>query len=81
MTKKFAPRVSKKQRKTLDYLDRVDVSVLKKSDEKLLQGAKLNDVELKQITVKEQVRTKFNDKSIKELADNIEANGLIQPLV
>ena len=81
MAKKFAPRVSKKNRKTLDYLDHVDEAILKKSDEKLLQGAKLNDVELKDIIVKEPVRTKFNDKSIKELADNIEANGLIQPLV
>ncbi len=81
MAKSFAPRVSKKERKTLDYLERIDADILKKSDQKLLQGAKLNDVQLKDIIVKEQVRTKFNDKSIRELADNIEANGLIQPLV
>lgn len=81
MAKKFAPRIAKKNRKQADYLDKIDLNILKANDEKLLQGAKLNEVQLKDITVKEQVRTKFNDKSIKELAQNIETNGLIQPLV
>lgn len=36
---------------------------------------------LADINVKEQVRTKFNDASLKELSENIKANGLIQPLV
>lgn len=46
-----------------------------------MQGARLDEIKLSDICVKDQVRTKFNDSSIKELASNIQANGLIQPLV
>jgi len=77
MAKKFAPRVSKKNRKKIS----VDKNKYKISDEKLLEGAKLAEINLVDIIVKEQVRTKFNESSLKELASNIESNGLIQPLV
>lgn len=77
MAKSFAPRVSKKQRSTVSF----DPSLYRMSDEKLLKGAKLDEIRLKDIIVKEQVRTKFNDDSLKELAANIKSNGLIQPLV
>jgi ParB family chromosome partitioning protein len=79
MAKKFAPRVSKKKR-TVKKFD-VDESIFRLNDEKLLRGAKLSDIALNDITVKKQVRTKFNDDSIRELAENIKENGLIQPLV
>ena len=81
MSKIFAARVSKKERKTIDLSDKVGRDIFKISDERLLQGAKLDEIYLKSIVVKEQVRTKFNDDSIKDLAKNIEVNGLIQPLV
>lgn len=85
MSKTFAARVSKKQRTTLDLsekvADKVGRDIFKISDERLLQGAKLAEISIKEIVVKEQVRTKFNDDSIKDLAKNIEVNGLIQPLV
>lgn len=81
MAKTFAARVTKKERNVIDMSERVGRDVFKLSDEKLLQGAKLDEILLKDIIVKEQVRTKFNDDSIKELAKNIEVNGLIQPLV
>jgi len=82
MAKKFAPRVSKRQRKTIDLTEKLGKEVYKKlSTDKLLEGAKLDEVFLKEIVVKEQVRTKFNDGSLKELAENIRVNGLIQPLV
>jgi ParB family chromosome partitioning protein len=81
MSKQFAARISKKERKTIDISEKLGRDIFKISDDKLLQGAKLDDIQLKNIIVKEQVRTKFNDESIKELAKNIEVNGLIQPLV
>ncbi|MGZ3787496.1 MAG: ParB/RepB/Spo0J family partition protein [Bacteriovorax sp.] len=81
MSKIFAARVSKKERKTIDLAEKVGRDIFKISDERLLQGAKLDEISLKNIVVKEQVRTKFNDDSIKDLAKNIEVNGLIQPLV
>jgi len=81
MSKTFAARVSKKERKTIDLSEKVGREIFKISDERLLQGAKLDEIFLKNIVVKEQVRTKFNDESIKDLAKNIEINGLIQPLV
>ncbi len=81
MAKTFAARVSKKERTTIDLSEKLGRDVFKISDEKLLQGAKLDKIKLKDIHVKDQVRTKFNDDSIKELAKNIEVNGLIQPLV
>jgi ParB family chromosome partitioning protein len=85
MSKTFAARVSKKERTTIDMSERVSDrmgrDIFKISDERLLQGAKLAEITIKDILVKEQVRTKFNDDSIKDLARNIEVNGLIQPLV
>jgi ParB family chromosome partitioning protein len=81
MSKTFATRVSKKERSTIDISEKLGKDIFKISDEKLLQGAKLAEIQMKDIVVKEQVRTKFNDDSIKELAKNIELNGLIQPLV
>lgn len=81
MAKNFAPRVSKRQRKTIDLSEGLGSDVFKLSDDKLLQGAKLDQIRLADIVVKEQVRTKFNDSSLKDLAENIKANGLIQPLV
>lgn len=82
MAKTFAPRVSKKQRKTIDHSVNLSRDLYEKlSDEKLLRGAELSEIELKNIVVKDQVRTKFNDSSLRELASNIEVNGLIQPLV
>lgn len=81
MSKTFAARVSKKERKTIDLSEKVGREIFKISDDRLLQGAKLDEIFLKNIVVKEQVRTKFNDDSIRDLAKNIEINGLIQPLV
>jgi len=81
MAKSFAPRVSKKQRKIVDLSEKLNKDLFKMSDDKLLQGAKLTEISLKDIIVKDQVRTKFNDDSIRDLADNIKVNGLIQPLV
>ena len=85
MSKTFAARVSKKERTTIDLSDKVadkiGRDIFKISDERLLQGAKLAEIQIKEILVKEQVRTKFNDDSIRDLAKNIEVNGLIQPLV
>ncbi len=81
MAKNFAPRVSKRKRKTIDHSDKLDRDLFKIADDKLLKGAVLSEVKLKEVIVREQVRTKFNDSSIRELAKNIEANGLIQPLV
>lgn len=81
MSKTFAARVSKKERNTIDLSEKVGREIFKVSDDRLLQGAKLTEIQMKEIVVKEQVRTKFNDDSIKDLAKNIELNGLIQPLV
>ncbi len=81
MAKVFAPRVSKKQRKTIDLSDRLPRDLLKMSSEQLFRDAKLDTVNLSSIAVKEQVRTKFIDSSIKKLSNNIKQNGLIQPLV
>ena len=82
MAKKFSSRVSKKKRKTVDMSQNLTRDLLSKfGDERLLEGARLEEIRLDKIVVKEQVRTKFNDSSIKELAANIKENGLIQPLV
>ena len=81
MAKKFATRVSKKDRVKKDIASHLDDSIFRMNDEKLLQGARLDDLELAKIEVRAQVRTKFNDDSIRELATNILENGLIQPLV
>lgn len=81
MAKKFAARVSKRDRNIKDITSHLDESIFKLNDEKLLKGAQLDNIKLAKITVKTQVRTKFNDDSIAELASNIKENGLIQPLV
>ena len=81
MAKKFAPRVSKKERKVHDLSDRLARDLLSFEDNNLLKDAQLSEIKLGKIKVKEQVRTKFNDKSLKDLGDNIRENGLIQPLV
>ncbi len=81
MSKTFAARISKKERSTIDLSEKVGRDIFKVSDDRLLQGAKLTEIQMKEIVVKEQVRTKFNDDSIRDLAKNIEVNGLIQPLV
>ena len=81
MAKIFAPRLSKKQRKTVALSKERTSSLFRLTDERLLKGAQLSEIYLKDIRVKEQVRTKFNDASLKELGENIRVNGLIQPLV
>ncbi|MCK5074016.1 MAG: ParB/RepB/Spo0J family partition protein [Bacteriovoracaceae bacterium] len=81
MAKTFAPRVSKKRRKTIDLTENLDIDTFRISDEMLLKGARLDEISLSDIIVKDQVRTKFSDASIRELSKNIEQNGLIQPLV
>jgi len=81
MAKKFQSRVSKKSRKTIDMSKNLDRDLFKIAEDRLLQGARLEEFRLGDIKVKDQVRTKFNDSSIKELSENIRANGLIQPLV
>jgi ParB family chromosome partitioning protein len=81
MAKKFAARISKRDRQKRDITSHLDERIFRLNDEKLLQGALLDKIALHKITVKKQVRTKFNDESIAELAANIKENGLIQPLV
>ena len=81
MAKTFAARVSKKKREKKDITAHLDQKIFEMNDEKLLQGARLDDIALSKIEVRKQVRTKFNDDSIAELAENIKENGLIQPLV
>ncbi|MAZ49986.1 MAG: hypothetical protein CME65_15595 [Halobacteriovoraceae bacterium] len=81
MAKEFARRVSKRRREKKDITAHLDQRIFKVNDEKLLRGAQLDNIRLEKITVKKQVRTKFNDDSIAELAANIKENGLIQPLV
>ncbi len=81
MAKSFEKRVSKKNRKRIDLGSGLDFDLFKINDEKLLRGAELQKVKLADITVRKQVRTKFVDDSILELAENIKQNGLIQPLV
>ncbi len=68
MVKTFVPRVSKRERQTLDLADRLNGrDIFRQSDEKLLRGARLDEIKMADINVKEQVRTKFNDDSIHEL--------------
>jgi len=81
MSKVFSSRVSKKERRTIDISSNIDKDIIKKNDDRLLDGARLLEIKLTDIKVKEQVRTKFNDHSLRDLSDNIQANGLIQPLV
>ena len=81
MAKQFQSRISKRNRQSIDLTDRLGEEIFSRSDRKLLEGALLDKIKISDIIVKEQVRTKFNDGSIRELAKNIQANGLIQPLV
>lgn len=81
MAKKFAPRVGKRQLQQRDITEGLDDSIFRINDEKLLKGALLDTISLSKIEVRKQVRTKFNDDSLKELSQNIKENGLIQPLV
>lgn len=81
MSKEFARRVSKKDRSVIDLTDRINPELLRLNERKILEGARLQNVKLNDITVRKQVRTYFNDETIKELAQNIQENGLIQPLV
>jgi ParB family transcriptional regulator, chromosome partitioning protein len=81
MAKEFSARVSKRERKVTDITAGIDEKILRANDQKLLRGAQLANIQLKDIEVRDQVRTKFNDESIMELAENIKVNGLIQPLV
>ncbi len=81
MAKDFSPRISKRERKVTDITSGIDEKILRANDQKLLRGAQLANIALDTIVVREQVRTKFNDESLRELGDNIKVNGLIQPLV
>jgi ParB family chromosome partitioning protein len=81
MAKIFSARVSKRERKVTDITSGIDEKILRANDQKLLRGAQLANILLKDIVVREQVRTKFNDDSLRELGENIKVNGLIQPLV
>ena len=81
MGKDFSPRVSKRNREFKDITSGIDERILKANDQKLLRGAQLSTISLKEIEVRAQVRTKFNDDSLIELGENIKVNGLIQPLV
>jgi ParB family chromosome partitioning protein len=81
MAKEFTARVSKKERNYADNTANIDEGILKHHDQKLLRGAQLDTVFLSKIVVRDQVRTKFNDESLRELGENIKVNGLIQPLV
>ena len=81
MAKEFSARVTKRDRKIIDITSNIDDRILRMNDQKLLRGAQLANIQLADIEVREQVRTKFNDESLAELAENIKINGLIQPLV
>lgn len=81
MAKEFSARVSKRERKVTDITSVIDEKILRANDQKLLRGAQLATIALDTIVVREQVRTKFNDESLRELGENIKVNGLIQPLV
>jgi ParB family chromosome partitioning protein len=81
MAKEFSARISKRERKVKDITASIDERILRANDQKLLRGAQLATIALDSIFVREQVRTKFNDESLRELGENIKVNGLIQPLV
>jgi ParB family chromosome partitioning protein len=81
MAKEFSARVSKRERKVTDITSGIDEKILRANDLKLLKGAQLANIRLRDIEVRDQVRTKFNDESLRELGENIKINGLIQPLV
>ena len=80
MAKEFSARVSKRERKTTDITTGIDEKILRTNDQKLLRGAQLANIALSTIIVRDQVRTKFNDESLRELGENIKVNGLILSL-
>ena len=49
MAKSFAPRVAKKQRKTIDLSENLSRDLLKLADDRLLKGAKLDEILIKDI--------------------------------
>ena len=62
MTKQFAKRVSKRDRKKRDLVTDLGLSGnLRDVQEQLLKGAEIETVKLEHIEVRAQVRTKFND--------------------
>ena len=82
MSKTFEKRVSKRDRKRKDLVSELKPGAsLRDLQEQLLKGAEIETVQLAHIEVRAQVRTKFNDDTIAELAENIRQNGLIQPIV
>ncbi len=81
MVKSFEKREPKRDKNFINLADGITSNVFLKTDKRLLEGTRIDEIALKEIIVASQVRTKFNDNSIKELAKNIEINGLIQPLV
>lgn len=81
MAKEFSARVKKRERTLIDITTGIDEKILRANDQKLLRGAQLATIALDTIVVRDQVRTKFNDESLRELGENIKVNGLIQPLV
>ncbi len=81
MAKHFETRTSKKDRSIIPITSQINQQKIRLNDDKLLKGALLTELQLSKIRVKEQVRTKFNEASLKELGENIRVNGLIQPLV
>ena len=82
MVKFFAPRKAKKERPVIETAHKLKTDLLERFDrDGFLKDAKIDELPLGDIVVREQVRTKFNDDSLKELAQNIKENGLIQPLV
>lgn len=81
MAKEFSARITKRDRRVTDITSGIDEKILRTNDQKLLRGAQLATIALRTIEVRDQVRTKFNDDSLRELGENIKLNGLIQPLV
>ncbi|MBP9673654.1 MAG: ParB/RepB/Spo0J family partition protein [Bacteriovoracaceae bacterium] len=81
MAKDFSPRISKKSRETIDLSSLIQNDRFSQMEQGLLKNTPVKTVKLSEIKVKEQVRTKFYDESLQELAENIRTNGLIQPLV
>ena len=66
MAKNFAPRVSKKERKTVSLADRLDHDIFKISDDKLLKGAKLEEVSLKNINVKGKILLRYRETQLQK---------------
>lgn len=56
-------------------------NLLDESDVQILNGEKILRIPKDLVYADSQVRTNFNEESIKELSNNIEENGQIQPIV